>query len=560
MSENPRIRVGLLLDGFTVPAWTRAMLEILAGSDFARIALVVLNTADDPRPARGWLARLRRAWPSLLYVLYGKLDRRRFAKRGRPDALAPADVRELLAGVPVVEVRPRRTKFSDYFSPEDVEAIRAHGPDVLVRLGFRILRGEVLTAARYGVWSFHHGDSRVNRGGPPGFWEVFEQHPTTGSILQVLSEDLDAGQVLYRSYSATDPLSVCQNLNNVLWKSLHFLPRALRRLHRLGGAAFQAAVAAENRTPAFYSRPLYRQPTNRQLVGPLVRLAARGLRRKVASRLKFDQWGLMVRLGEGPATSFWRFRPITPPRDRFWADPHVIHRDGKWFVFVEEFVYRTGKAHVSVITIDERGNHGPARTVLERPHHLSYPLTLELGGECFLLPESPGRRGVEVFRAVEFPDRWEHHATLLPELAPADATLLEHGGRWWLFTNLAAGEGCSTWDELFLFYADDPFSRDWTPHAQNPIVSDVRRARPAGRIFAHNGRLYRPAQDCSRDYGYALRIHEILTLSTTQYAEREIAHVEPNWDPAIRGVHHFSYEGGLTVIDVKRSRATVWAR
>jgi len=558
MAEKPPIRVGLMLDGFTAPAWVRAMLQFVARADYAQLALVVFNSSNETshRPD-GPVRRLLRAWRWWLYIAYGKLDRRRFARAGRADALEPAELGDLLADVPVLEVRPQRTKFSDYLSEEDVEAIRSHDLDVLVRLGFRILRGDVLRAARHGVWSFHHGDNRVNRGGPPGFWEVMHRRPITGSILQVLSEDLDAGRVLARSFSHTHPLSVHANLNNVLWKSLHLLPRMLKRVHQMGGEAFEAAVDQNNRHPQFYAEPLSRQPTNRQAFRPLLGLGCRAVRRKLASRLTVDQWRLMYRLADRPATSFWRFTPITPPPDRFWADPHVIERDGRYYIFIEEYLYRLGKAHISVIEMDEQGNHGEARPVLNRPYHLSYPFLLEHGGETFLLPESASRPGIEVYRAVEFPDRWLHHTTLLPELSAADATLLEQDDRWWLFVNLAAGPGCSTWDELFLFYANEPLGRDWMPHPLNPIVSDVRRARPAGSIFTHGGRLYRPAQDCSRDYGYGLAIHEILTLSPTDYAERQIAHVEPNWDRSIHGVHTYNHAGRLTVIDVKHSR---WRR
>ncbi len=43
--------------------------------------------------------------------------------------------------------------------------------DVLIRCGKGILRGDILYAARHGILSFHHADNRINRGGPPGFWE-----------------------------------------------------------------------------------------------------------------------------------------------------------------------------------------------------------------------------------------------------------------------------------------------------------------------------------------------------------------------------------------------------
>ncbi len=42
----------------------------------------------------------------------------------------------------------------------------------------------------------------MSRGGPAGFWEVMNDQPTTGSMLQVLNEELDNGRVIYRSHAA----------------------------------------------------------------------------------------------------------------------------------------------------------------------------------------------------------------------------------------------------------------------------------------------------------------------------------------------------------------------
>ena len=97
------------------------------------------------------------------------------------DAFVTRDLRRLLAGVPVQHVAPSHKRYSDYFGADDVAKLRALDVDVFLRFGFRILRGDILHVARYGVWSFHHGDNRVNRGGPAGFWEVHENWPATGA-------------------------------------------------------------------------------------------------------------------------------------------------------------------------------------------------------------------------------------------------------------------------------------------------------------------------------------------------------------------------------------------
>jgi len=554
MSDERRLRIGLLMDSFDVPAWVYEMLEQIRRLGDVDIALVVLD-ADPPRPARrNRLARIAAGRNFLLHVAYGKWDRRRFRRSGRPDATEPKDAAGLLSGVAVLKVEPRRGKFSDRFDDADVDAIRQYDLDVLVRLGFRILRGEILRAARCGVWSFHHADNRTIRGSPSGLWEVLLAQPVSGTILQILNEDLDNGTVLSRSYYATDLSSPHANLNALLWKGLHLLPRELGRLGRMGQEAFLQRAARHNRNLGFYCNRLYSRPTNRELLGPLCRHLARRLEHKLRSTVQSERWRLAYRFGDGLSTSFWRFRRITPPKDRFWADPHVIFKDGTYYIFIEEYVYAAGKAHISVIEMDNLGNHGPPHSVLDAPHHLSYPFVFEHAGDYYMVPESVARPGIDVYKCTRFPDRWEPHGTLLGELRGADPTLFFHAGRWWLFTGFATGKGRPAWDELSLFHAKDPLSGDWTPHAENPVVCDVRCARPAGGIFELGGRIYRPAQDCSRDYGRAVRINEILTLTPDRYAEREVSRIEPNWDRSVAGVHQISRAGRLTVIDCKVAR------
>ena len=130
-----------------------------------------------------------------------------------------------------------------------------------------------------------------------------------------------------------------------------------------------------------------------------------------------------------------------------------------------------------------------------------------------------------------------------------DSTVIQHDGRWWLFANIREQDGASFQDELFLFHSSGLLSEDWLPHPQNPIVSDVRSARPAGRIFLHNGQLYRPSQNNSRFYGNGMKINHIVKLSTTEYEEVSVNSIDPSWDKSVVGTHTLNCDAGLTVID-----------
>ena len=143
-----------------------------------------------------------------------------------------------------------------------------------------------------------------------------------------------------------------------------------------------------------------------------------------------------------------------------------------------------------------------------------------------------------------------------------DTTLFERDGTWWMFTNIKAIDGASSWDELYLFYSDDPINGSWQPHPLNPIVSDVRTARPAGRIYEESGRLIRPSQNSSYRYGYGLNLMEIQTLGKTEYSEKVKKQFFPDWDSSAKAVHSYTCADNLTVVDAifRRRRTNVEAR
>jgi hypothetical protein len=125
---------------------------------------------------------------------------------------------------------------------------------------------------------------------------------------------------------------------------------------------------------------------------------------------------------------------------------------------------------------------------------------------------------------------------------------LNYENKFWLFANVKE-QGGSSLDALYLYSAaQGPLTNEWTPHPRNPIVKDIRSARPAGRIFMQDGRLIRPSQDSSRRYGYALKFNRITRLDETEYAEEVESTLEPAGGSML-ATHTFNQAGGLTVVD-----------
>jgi hypothetical protein len=560
---GPTLRLGLLLDSTSQPLWVDRMLEEVQALPFVDTALVVLNDgapppAPRPRrrrlPIRGIIANRRR----LLYELYSRLDRHLYTPT--PDAFAPVQLDSRLAGVPTLRVRPRMTKFCDYFEDPDYEAVLRYDLDVAVRLGFRILKGKALQIARYGVWSYHHGDNSLYRGGPAGFWEVMEGRPTTGAILQVLTEELDDGQVLARRLGRTERNSVAVNRDCCHWHSVPMVARKLRDLHELGPAGLNCPGEAETFRP--YSQRLYTTPNDRAMIGPLTGMIGRRLKSYARVVSTVNQWMLAYRLHRGahrnsstPATSFYNFKPLIPPRDRFWADPFPIVRNGRCHLFIEEYPYATGRGHISVMELGTDNEWSTPSPVLTLPYHLSYPFVFEWQNDLFMIPETGENRTVELHRCVGFPDRWELDTVLLHDVNAVDATLLERGGRWWMFVNLAHSSSRDLDEELSLFYATTPRG-PWTPHRRNPVKADVRSSRPAGRLFELGGELYRPTQDCALRYGHAVALNRVLQLDEDMYREVEVSRILPHWLPGLLATHTLNSARGITVVDglLRRSR------
>ncbi|GAB6038271.1 hypothetical protein JCM15519_28300 [Fundidesulfovibrio butyratiphilus] len=292
----------------------------------------------------------------------------------------------------------------------------------------------------------------------------------------------------------------------------------------------------------------------------LAALAVQTLRRAWQDLACRRQWFLAERqCVPGPDAPDFASRPFVPvplPAKVGQADPFVFVHEGRTWCFLEE-IPPNGRG---VIAVRERlgdGSWSPARRVLEEPFHLSYPFVFTHQGQTYMIPETGQAGRVGLYRATDFPGGWVLERELLSGVTAVDATLVEHDNRWWMFVNLRPPGG-SSWDELHLYSAADPLG-PYTPHPHNPVVSDVRRARPAGRVFRHAGRLYRPGQDCSGWYGRGLALMEITRLDAHGYAERPAARLDAGLIPESFCLHTYQAGPGFELVDGQRFRP-VWKR
>jgi len=305
-------------------------------------------------------------------------------------------------------------------------------------------------------------------------------------------------------------------------------------------------------TPAAY--PALRAPTIPAIGRLSWRLASNVAANRLHSLNWRDQWQIAYYFAD-ENTKEWRFeelRYLVPPRDRFWADPFAVEYQGRYFIFFEELPFSTEKGRIMAVEVSENGEPGEPQVVLERPYHLSYPFVFDWGGSLYMMPETAANGTVEVYRCEMFPLQWRLHKVVLDKLSAYDATLWRQDDRWWMFVNVAE-PGADSTDELHLYWSTTPLG-PWTAHRANPVVSDVRCARPAGPLFVRDGNLYRPSQDCSLAYGHSVLINRVDVLNGDDYRETAVHRISPGWRKDILRVHTLGGCRRLRVFDYLVSR------
>jgi hypothetical protein len=457
--------------------------------------------------------------PNATFRAYASLDRR-LSRTSGGDPFAAAAASELKPAV--------------LLPVQGIEQFRLLATSVEVDIVVDLTSNGVLGAndVEAEVWALRHDDEPATS--PFAIFDAFAAaRPVCRTILVRRGDAQD--RILLRTQSLIRRVSLQRTRAPIYWKSAALPARALTQ--QIGGLGRTAPAQPRS------------SPTLRELARLAVRItrtATTSLRDNLIAR---PSWSLAWRLTTERTAANGAFMPsgkLEPPGTCFYADPFLASDAGRHYLFYETYHRRLKRAEL--VARELNGTLGETRTVLSRPYHLSYPFVFRSGDSHYLLPESAEHRRVQLFRARTFPWTWHLDTTLLDNTEAYDPTLVEHEGRHFLFVAMAE-EGADI-DELHVFWADS-LHGPYVAHPLNPVVSDVRRARPAGRIYREHGHLIRPAQDCARGYGSAVVLNEILRLTPEEYSERPLARISPTWHERALGTHTIDHNGSIEVLDVK---------
>ncbi len=261
-------------------------------------------------------------------------------------------------------------------------------------------------------------------------------------------------------------------------------------------------------------------------------------------------WQVCFRVTDGSdglPTTGQPFINVPNPSWGWAADPFLFERDGRLYLFAELFSYLEQRGSIGYCVF-QNGRFGRWKKVIDEPFHLSYANIFEQDGEIWICPESFTEKKVYLYRAVDFPDRWERADVIAEGLPLSDTTFYRSGGRTYGFTfnHLARPV------ELLLF----EMKGGKAAFAPAPVSTDNTLARPGGNILHTSEGDIRVGQNCDGLYGKGLAFCR-MALDFPHYSETLLA----RWSPEdirlqrcprdLRGLHTFNRLGRYEAIDIQ---------
>lgn len=531
--ESSPLRFGIIYDGNALEDWQMECLRHVLNTGCALFELAIAVDGHMSGPQTGF-------HKNFLFDLYlRRLVMTSALRPVPPDALRPAQ-----------EKLHCRATGPDglymHFSEDSVGDIRLQGLDFILNFSHVPVAGDMLKAIRYGIWSYSHGGPGNAGQFPACLWEVMAGEDLAVVTLEKSTGRADTGVILRSGVFKADKSPLADNISSVYLECARWPARVCVDI-------VDGRAGYVDGTPSKRNIPPSVPPDDFHGSVLMYRILFNYLKHLANKYLVHEDWnvGIAYRPIHAFLTSdttpevYW----LPHPKNRFWADPFGVMRNGELHVICEDFDYKRIKGSISAIKLSPKASSG-LKTIIDSAVHMSYPFVLESGGEVYCIPETSRAGEICLYKALDFPEKWARVSRMVGNFKGADPTIFQYNGLWWLFCTDKQYSGMLN---LYIWYSRDLFG-PWQPHKLNPVKTDVRSARPAGTPFAYNGELYRPSQDCSKTYGGRVVINRILKLTTTEFEEEPVKAVEPYRNSIYRdGIHTISACGDMTLVDGKRN-------
>ena len=105
---------------------------------------------------------------------------------------------------------------------------------------------------------------------------------------------------------------------------------------------------------------------------------------------------------------------------------------------------------------------------------------------------------------------WICHCLTLP--------FLKQNDKYWIFGTIKLKMERITDYKLYVFFSDNLLG-PYIPHPGNPVKSGLDGTRSAGNFIEVDGIIYRPSQNCQKEYGESITINKVTELNEINVVE-----------------------------------------
>ncbi len=534
-----KLKIGLLIQDYDIPYWALSTVEKIVNSTHNEIALLITDNSkyrDRKRQTSIW-SKLN----SIVFRSYMQLES--LICKLNQNALQKKNIKTVLPNCDQISTK-------SHSIDQLIDTISKYDLDVIVDLNHGQAPIGLSNTTNFGIWHYNFDDLLISDERAIGATAMLSKAIYTRIKIEI--EQNGRKISAYNTTISKDKRFITRHTNQVLWKVSSIVPRLLQDLNEKRDSFFNSHNASGVKNDISELNV----PGNIKTIVGVFKLFVKGLKEVWSRKFYFDQWILLVQHHKTKVLpkSFEDYQRLLPPKDRFWADPFVIQEMGKTYIFIEELLYKEGIGKIAVIELNDDGTYKQPYSIIEKDYHLSYPYLFRDDNTLYLLPESMENGTIELYRCVEFPKVWKLEKILMKDIKALDTSILKHNNKYWMFTNIEHLNGHDMLNELHIFYADDLISDNWVAHPKNPITINQNYARPAGQFIHDEGRIFRPSQNCSKHYGYAITFMEILKLTEDDYQEVEVSQIFPDWNKDVFSTHTFNSAIGINIADAKIKR------
>jgi len=282
-----------------------------------------------------------------------------------------------------------------------------------------------------------------------------------------------------------------------------------------------------------------------------------GILRKYLKKLYYQKWIIgicrenlpdIIRNKKFDPDINWLFKNSS---NKIYGDPFFIRsEDGKTEIIMEVLRFEGDYGRLALIVLDEEFRLSNYKMLLDTKSHLSYPFVFKENGRYFIFPESSKNGRLSCYEYDPVSGRLIFLQDIL-EFPMLDSTIIQKNGKYWIFGVL--NDGKAGYEE-HVYYSNNLLG-PYMSHPANPVKRGLDGTRPAGSFIEVDGTIYRPAQNCQKEYGDSITIYEVSELTETKVTEEPYMNIELNrrnkHNRGMYKIHTINYMDNLIVVDGK---------